>query len=124
MSAQLDALEAHLDDIELRLARQASHEAVERLQRAYGYYIDKGLWSAAADLFAADGTWEYGQGGVYRGPARIAAALGLRGPEGLLQGDLNTNFICQGIITIAPDNLTAKVFPGLSFDTSSLYLRG
>jgi hypothetical protein len=108
MSAQLDALEAHLDDIELRLARQASHEAVERLQRAYGYYIDKGLWSAAADLFADDGTWEYGQGGVYRGPARIAAALGLRGPEGLAHGDLNTNFICQGIVTIAPDNQTAK----------------
>ena len=47
--ALLDPLEAHLDRAELRLARLASHEAVERLQRAYGYYVDKGLWSAAAD---------------------------------------------------------------------------
>ena len=50
--ALLDPLEAHLDRAELRLARLASHEAVERLQRAYGYYVDKGLWSAPADLFA------------------------------------------------------------------------
>ena len=44
----LDALEAHVASLELRAARQASHEAVERQQRAYGYYVDKGRWSAAA----------------------------------------------------------------------------
>ena len=79
--ALLDPLEAHLDRAELRLARLASHEAVERLQRAYGYYVDKGLWSAAADLFADDGTWEWGQSGVYRGRERIRAALARGLPE-------------------------------------------
>jgi len=102
------ALEAHLDAIELANARQAGHEAVERLQRSYAYYVDKGLWRAAADLFAEDGTWEWGQGGVYVGPDRIHAALGLRGPEGLAQGELNNHYTCQSIITIAPDNRTAK----------------
>lgn len=107
-AAGADALEAHLDQAELRLARLASHEAVERLQRAYGYYVDKGLWSAAADLFADDGTWEWGQSGVYRGRHRIGAALALRAPEGLRPGDLNTHFICQPIVTVAPDNMTAR----------------
>lgn len=106
--AMLDALEAHLDAADLRLARLASHEAVERLQRSYGYYIDKGLWSAAADLFADDATWEWGQSGVYKGRERIRAALALRGPEGLAPGELNTHFICQPIVTVAPDNKTAK----------------
>jgi hypothetical protein len=39
------------------------------------------LWSAAADLFADDGIWEWGQSGVYVGRDRIRAALALRGPE-------------------------------------------
>jgi hypothetical protein len=104
----IDALEAHLDSIELRLARQASHEAIERLQRTYGYYLDKGLWSDAAGLFAYDGTWEWGQSGVYQGRERIRAALELRGPEGLAAGELNVHFTCQPIITVADDNLTAK----------------
>jgi len=109
MSAPLEqALEAHLDAIELGIARQASHEAVERLQRSYAYYVDKGLWRAAADLFAEGGTWEWGQSGVYAGPERIRAALGLRGPEGLARGELNNHYTFQGIITVAPDNKTAK----------------
>jgi len=104
----LDALEAHVASLELRAARQASHEAVERLQRAYGYYVDKGLWSAAADLFSDNATWEWGMSGVYSGRDRIRAALGLRAPEGLSRGELNNHYICQPIITIAPDNQTAR----------------
>lgn len=104
----IDALEAHVASIELRLARQAAHEAIERLQRSYGYYIDKGLWGAAADLFAADASWEWGQSGVYVGPERIRAALELRGPEGLAAGELNVHFTCQPIITVAEDNRTAR----------------
>ncbi len=103
-----DAREAHVADIELRLARLASHEAVERLQRAYGYYVDKGLWGEAADLFADDATWEWGQSGVYKGRDRIRAALALGGPEGLAPGMLNNHYIGQPIVTVAPDNRTAK----------------
>jgi hypothetical protein len=104
----LDVLEAHLDAAEARLARLASHEAIERLQRAYGYFTDKGLWAAAADLFADNGTWEWGQSGVYRGRGRIAAALAHRAPDMARAGNLNTAFICQPIVTVAQDNLTAR----------------
>ncbi len=66
-----------------------SHEELERLQAIYGYYIDKGLWDQAAALFAKDGTYEFGQRGVYVGPEHIKKALGLFGPQGLEPGQLN-----------------------------------
>ena len=103
-----ETLEAHADALEMRLERLAAHEAIERLQRTYGYCIDKGLWSAAADLFAGDASWEWGQSGVYLGRNRIREALALRGEEGLSPGELNIHFTCQPIITVAQDNLTAK----------------
>lgn len=107
-SDTLNALETEAARCELELARLASHEAIERLQRTYGYYVDKGLWSQAADLFTEDATWEYGMSGVYEGRDRIRAALGLRGPEGLRTGELNNHWVVQPIITVAPDNQTAK----------------
>lgn len=109
MSSDLIAqIEARAAACERDLARLASHEAIENLQRAYGYYVDKGLWSEAADLFAADATYEWGQGGVYVGRDRIRAALALRGPEGLSRGELNNHITVQPIVTVAPDNASAK----------------
>ena len=103
-----DRIDARLGACERDVARLASLEAIENLQRAYGYYIDKGLWSEAADLFAADSSWEWGQGGVYAGRERIRAALALRGPEGLGPGELNNYITTQPIITVAPDNESAQ----------------
>jgi len=86
-----------------------SHEALEALQAAYGYYFDKGLWSEAATLFAAGGTFEFGQRGVYVGPAHISKAMAaLFGPRGLKPGQLNNYMMLQPIIDVAPDNRTAK----------------
>ena len=42
--------------------------AIKRLQRTYGYYLDKNLWTDLADLFAKDGSIELAQRGVYKGP--------------------------------------------------------
>ncbi|HET8696320.1 MAG TPA: nuclear transport factor 2 family protein, partial [Gammaproteobacteria bacterium] len=39
--------------------------AIEKLQRIYGFYTDKQLWTQAADLFAANGSIEVGSRGVY-----------------------------------------------------------
>src|SRR5690554_833954 len=60
--------------------------AIHRLQRAYGYYIDKGFWSDAADLFAADATLEIGVDGVYRGQQRIRGMLAAYGGGSLDTG--------------------------------------
>jgi len=90
-----------------RVERLEDEDAIENLQAIYGYYFDKGLWSEVADLFAANGTFEYGQRGVYVGQAHIRRALLLFGPEGLGQGYLNNHMQLQSIITVAPDGRTA-----------------
>ena len=99
--------EARLAAYRERVERLEDADAIETLQATYGYYFDKGLWDDAADLFAADGTFEYGQRGVYVGQQRIRRALLLFGPEGLGQGYLNTHMLLQPIITVAPDGKTA-----------------
>jgi hypothetical protein len=105
---ELLALFALADDLTGRLARLRSAYEIENLQAAYGYYIDKGLWSEAAALFADDATYEFGQGGVYVGRDRIRAALGLMGPEGLETGQLNNYPMLQPVVTVAEDGRTAK----------------
>ncbi|MBN8818422.1 MAG: nuclear transport factor 2 family protein [Sphingomonas sp.] len=82
-------------------------DAVENLQATFGYYFDKGLWNQAADLFAANGSFEYGQRGVYIGPARIRQSMLLFGPQGLAKGHLNNHMMLQPIIVVAPDGRTA-----------------
>jgi hypothetical protein len=61
----------------LRAMAQESHAiiALGTLQRTYGYYVDKGLWDEAADLFAPDGTLEIAGRGVYKGRERVRAYL-------------------------------------------------
>lgn len=99
--------EARLAAYRERVERLEDAEAIEALQATYGYYFDKGLWNEAADLFAADGTFEYGQMGVYVGRERIRRAMLLFGPEGLGRGYLNNHMLLQPIITVAPDGKTA-----------------
>jgi hypothetical protein len=102
------ALETAANAVAARLAVLASERAIENLQGKYGYYVDKGLWDEAASLFARDGTYEFGQNGIYVGRDRVRAGLGLMGDEGLERGQLNNYPMLQPIISVAPDNRTAK----------------
>ena len=90
-----------------RVERLEDQDAIENLQAYFGYYFDKGLWDEVADLFAAGGSFEYGQRGVYIGQDRIRRALLLFGPDGLGEGFLNNHMMLQPIITVAPDGRTA-----------------
>jgi hypothetical protein len=103
----IGALEAAADQIAARIAIAASERAIENLQAQYGYYVDKGLWTEAASLFAENGTYEFGQSGVYVGRDRVKDGLSLMGPEGLEEGQLNNYPMMQPIVTVAPDNQTA-----------------
>jgi len=104
----LGKLEALADAKELQLARQESVRAIENLQAMYGYYIDKGQWRKAASLFSTQGTYEFGQSGVYIGNAHIERGLSLMGPSGLEEGQLNNYVMAQQIIHVSDDNRTAK----------------
>ena len=103
-----DDLAQALSDYSREIAMLRSQLAIENLQAAYGYYVDKGRWCEAAALFARNGSWEFGQRGVYVGPAHIRRGLGLFGPEGLEKGQLNNTMQLQPIVTVASDNRTAK----------------
>src|SRR6185437_6452026 len=61
------AVKARLDALRARVELLKDHDQIENLQTAYGFYFDKSLWSEVADLFADDGSFEYGQIGVYVG---------------------------------------------------------
>ena len=84
-------ISAEVDALTLRVERLEGERAVKKLQRAFGFYVDRGLWSDAADLFTDDGTIEIGIDGVYAGKDRVREYLKRLhgGREGLIYGQLN-----------------------------------
>ena len=104
----LGQLEALADAKQLQLSRARSVRALENLQAMYGYYVDKGKWREASALFTNDGTYEFGQSGVYVGQDSIADGLRLMGPQNLTEGLLNNFVMVQPIIHVDADNRTAK----------------
>lgn len=110
---ELDTLRAELaalreEQAALRAqARQAlDFQAICNLQAAYGYYVDKGLWDQAAELFAEDGSLELAGRGVYRGRERIRAYLHHLPPYG--HGMLYNHMQLQPVIHVDPVAGTAK----------------
>jgi hypothetical protein len=103
ISAEIDRLSAEVDSLE-------GARAVRKLQRAFGYYVDRGLWDEAADLFTDDGTIEVGMDGVYVGKARIREYLQREGggKEGLAYGQLNEHLQLQPEVDVSADGLSAK----------------
>ncbi|MEH3107854.1 MAG: nuclear transport factor 2 family protein [Sphingomonas fennica] len=90
-------------EIAARIARLNDEDAIRNVQNAYGYYVDRRMWTDAAGLFAADGAI-----GTARGPAGIRRALEAMGPEGLATGDLNERPIFDLIVEVQPGGREAR----------------
>jgi len=107
--AQQRGVDAEIDALAARVEKLEGTRAVKKLQRAFGYYVDRGLWTDAADLFAEDGTIEIGIDGVYVGKARIREYLKRLhgGQEGLIYGQLNEWITLQPAVFIAADGRSA-----------------
>ncbi|MWV26579.1 nuclear transport factor 2 family protein [Aurantiacibacter rhizosphaerae] len=75
-----EELLARIEALEARALAAEDYRELVNLQGAYGYYVDKGLWDKAANLFADEGTLEIAGRGVYVGRARVREYLG-RLPE-------------------------------------------
>ena len=103
-SAQ-NALDREIDQLTMRVERLEGIRAVKKLQRAFGFYVDRGLWGEAADLFTDDGSIEIGLDGVYVGKDRIEEYLRRLhgGQEGLIYGQLNEWITLQPAIAMADD---------------------
>lgn len=102
-------IDAEIATLTQRVEKLEGIRAVKKLQRAFGYYVDRGLWSEAADLFADDGTIEIGIDGVYAGRERIEEYLRRLhgGQEGLIYGQLNEWVTLQPAIDVAADGRSA-----------------
>jgi hypothetical protein len=81
---------------------------LENLQRIYGYYLDKGMWTAVADLFADDGVVEIAGRGQFAGKRRVLEYFQGIGAPGISPGRLFDNMQLQPIVHVAPDGETAK----------------
>jgi hypothetical protein len=108
------ALEKRVDELADRLGRAEDELAIRRLQRAYGYFMDKCMYEEVVALFSERGE-TYFLGGVFKGKAgvrrlycgRLGARFG-QGRNGPQRGLLLDHLTMQDVITIAPDRMSAK----------------
>ena len=107
-------------DIQPRVARLAAQvqaaedvRALKKLQRAYGYYLDKGMWEDLAQLFTDDAVANY-PAGIFVGKDSIRRHLyvnvggGKVGEVGLGDGRLYNHMSLQPVVHLDPDGRTAK----------------
>ena len=107
--AQSESIEAEIAALTARVEKLEAARAIKKLQRAFGFYVDRGLWGEAADLFADDGTIEIGIDGVYVGKERIREYLKRLhgGQEGLIYGQLNEWVTLQPAVFVGEDGRSA-----------------
>ena len=70
VDARVAELEQKLDTAVARIGLLEDRNAIVRLQRVYGYYLDKAKFDELLALFTDDVSLEYSQRGVYIGKAR------------------------------------------------------
>lgn len=91
-----------------RIARLEDETAVQNLQHAFGYYLDRKLYDDVADLFTANGTYEVARAGVFAGPARIRQALEAQNGAGPIRyGELFDHLQLQTVVTVDASGLRA-----------------
>jgi hypothetical protein len=91
-------MEANILEQEIE-SLEAENE-IENLQRIFGFYFDKKLWSQAADLFTDNATAELGGDGIYLGKHRILEYFKTFGAEGPEEGILNDHMQLQPVIHV------------------------
>ena len=103
LSDRLATLRERLDGVNATAARVEDINALETLQRKFGYYLDKMLWDDVVALFTEDAVLEMGPSGTYRGRERIREyfySLNEEGTEGPLEGIMYNHFQLQPVISL------------------------
>ena len=102
--AAAQTAEERLDQLEARITRLEDLNAIERLQRTYGYFVDKGQWTRLSELFTDDATLEIGGKGLFLGRARVLEYMQTAfGPDGAKEGVLANHMQFQPIPDVSPD---------------------
>jgi len=90
-----------------RISRLNDEDSVRNLQHAYGYYVDRRMWSDVVDLFVPNSKVEIDGVGTYTGPAGVRQAMERMGPENLSQGILNEHPMFDTIVDVNPNGREA-----------------
>ncbi|MBO9602690.1 MAG: nuclear transport factor 2 family protein [Novosphingobium sp.] len=102
-SAKLDALDG-------RITRLEDLNQIERVQRTYGYFVDKSQWTQLAELFTDDATLEIGGKGIFTGKKRVLEYMQtVFGPDGAKEGMLANHMQFEPVPDVAPDGKTGWV---------------
>lgn len=103
-AASTDAL---LDSLDARITRLEDMNDIERLQRTYGYFVDKGQWTHLSELFTEDATLEIGGKGIFVGQDRVLEYMQVAfGPDGANVGMITNHMQFQTVVNTSPDGET------------------
>lgn len=112
LGQELRAARTLAEDIEAlgeRVERLEDRLAVERLQRAYGYYVDVSQFYDVVDLFAWESRVEIGGRGVFIGKTHVYEYMEQLGTTMAPAYDsMYTHQQLQPLITVAADGETAE----------------
>jgi hypothetical protein len=90
--------------LDQRITRLEDMNQIERVQRTYGYFVDKGQWTQLSELFTEDATLEIGGKGLFLGKKRVLEYMQTAfGPDGAKEGVLANHMQFQSIPDVAPD---------------------
>ncbi len=99
-----------LDELDARISRLEDMNQIERVQRTYGYFVDKGQWTPLAELFTEDATLEIGGKGIFLGRDRVLEYMQTAfGKDGAGEGRLGNHMQFQPIPDISPDGETGWI---------------
>ena len=103
------ALMARVNALETRVTRLEDANQIERVQRTYGYFVDKGLWTDLSELFADSATLEIGGRGVFVGKKRVLEYMHKAfGTDGVKEGRIQNHMQFQQITDVDEDGQHAK----------------
>ena len=108
-------LKEQVDRLSNQLGILEDTNAIRKLHRAYGYYLDKGIWEEIVNLFPGDGEVFF-NGGIFEGKDNGVRRLyidyfgrGFTGNHyGPVHGFLLDQTQEQDVVDVAPDRKSAK----------------
>lgn len=108
--ALAQSVDERLDALDRRITRLEDLNDIERLQRTYGYFVDKSQWTPLANLFTDDATLEIGGKGLFLGKKRVLEYMQTAfGPDGAKENSLANHMQFQSIPDISADGTTGWI---------------
>lgn len=105
-----ESVDALLDQLDARLTRLEDMNDIERVQRTYGYFVDKGQWTHLSELFTDDATLEIGGKGIFLGKDRVLEYMQTAfGPDGANLNLITNHMQFQPIVNVSPDGKTGWI---------------